>query len=297
MFEWFGVREITDNLPTNTYSKLLESLRKTLFHKPIGWAAIHGRIGSGKTTSTYDALRELSREFPIEVVELKVLNRKSIKVHHLLNAFIHTLGKKYDNSSRVTRHIDGRTLQVERILMKMHQANVLPVLVIDEAHELESLALNMIKRLRDVTFIKKAVMLPVILIGQPSLPRLLEHNDEVKDRITHWKEYNYSKKELVAIAQYRSHRLLSEETARQVVDLYTETKNAQELLPTPLKLDSKIREAMSRAFDIESKSISIKNFVPPPTKELPKSAPRKKISIVGSDIDGTITEINEKAAS
>lgn len=297
MFEWFGVKEVSKNLPTSTYEKLNEALRKAIFNKPIGWAAIHGRIGSGKTTSTYDALRELSKETQIEVVELKVINRKSIKVHHLLNAFIHSLGEKYDGSSRVTRHIDGRTLQVERILMKVQNANVIPVLVIDEAHEMESLALNMIKRLRDVTFIKKAVMLPVILIGQPSLPRLLENNEEVRDRITHWKEYNYTKKELIAITRYRSHRMLSEEVAAQVVELYTEVKNGKTYLPTPLRLDSKIRQAMNRAFDIGSKSVSIHHFVPPVDKELPKAAPRKKIEIVSSDLQGTIETLSKQTAS
>jgi type II secretory pathway predicted ATPase ExeA len=296
IFEYFDIKEVEGNLPTESARKLTNMIERTILDSR--WVVIAGRIGSGKTTSVFDSIREVSKHHNVEVVELKIPDRKGIRVQHILNAFVYTLGKKYDGVEHARWQVDARTLQVERILMKMKARGVYPLLVIDEAQELQSGTFNVIKRLRDVTFMKKAVMLPVILIGQPNLIPLVDKNEEVADRVKPRHEFNYSYKELVQITTYLSGGLLNESESRTVVDGLTKKEFGEKVYPTALKLKSSIEDALERAYDIESEQLTIAHFQLPNTpKEMPKKQPREKISIDTTQVESTILNISEKAAS
>ncbi len=260
IFENLGIKPTQENLEGESFDKTLQLIQRTVLDRE--WSAIEGSIGTGKTTTAYQAIRALSKQIDIEVVELLIPDRKGISTSHLLNAFVRTLGERYDGDASIRRRLDARTAQVERILMKMAQKDVVALLVIDEAQELESGTLNVIKRLRDVSFIKKEVMLPVLLIGQPGVFALLDRNDEVSNRVRRKNRLAFqpTRGELLNIILYKTQGTLEPHLAEVVLDNFTKEKSGKKILPTPLELDDYLEEAMENALNLEEKKLELHHF-------------------------------------
>tara|TARA_Y100001935_G_scaffold253785_1_gene260968 strand:- start:169848 stop:170762 length:915 start_codon:yes stop_codon:yes gene_type:complete len=298
IFEYLGIEQVEENLKTDIYDKTKRLIDKMF--SEFGWAAIEGRIGSGKTTTTYQALRDVIEQYSlkIKIVELSVPDRKGIKATHILSEFVRTLGKEYDGSDVPRHSLDARTVQVKRILMAMREQAATALLVVDEAHELEFKTLNVIKRLRDVTFLQKSILLPVLFMGQPGLMGLIDSNEEVRHRIKRGMrlEFTHKPKELAQILKYRSRDLLSQAECESVVDALTRTENGRTLLPTPLELDDYLSEAMERAYKADHHTLSLRHFnLPDVTPK--KSAPRKKVSIVANAAPDVARNIESRSAS
>jgi type II secretory pathway predicted ATPase ExeA len=293
IFRHFSISQRKQNLRTETFDRTARRVESALLDSD--WIAFSGRIGSGKTTTVYDSLREAGKNHIIEVVEISAPDRRGIKVQHILDSFVYTLGKKYDGDGSARRQLSARTVQVERILMQVKRRGAIPVLVIDEAQELRDITFNIIKRLRDVTFIKQAVMLPVILIGQENLGTLLKRNDEVTDRVTNF-EFGYSKGELIKIAEYHAHGLLNEQECRFLVNAFTTTHGVKKILPTPLKLERAIYRALGKAYSIDSETLQLKHFdFPDKVTSIPKIE-RKKIEIKGMEALDVAANIEGRTA-
>jgi len=283
IFEHFKLRKPADDTEiqiteTQTYHRVKQTL-ESLIHDD-GWRAFSGRIGSGKTTTIIGAIRAIHDEHRnFDVVEILSPDREKVGAGQILSSFVRQVGKKYIGADFPSGKIDTRLAQVQRILMTAFEKKKKIVLVIDEAQELNSKVLNTIKRLRDTTFIKRAIHLPVIMIGQPALDPMIRNNDEVKHRIRST-QFSYTRKELIGIAEFLSKGLLSRDDCASIVDVKTSEdafRNRQ--YPTPLELKSDIEIAMENGFKLGAESLELSHFeIRELSTKVPKKA-RKKIEI------------------
>lgn len=296
IFKHFKIKEVSDDKKINiTKTQTYERIKQTLdsLIQDDGWRAFSGRIGSGKTTTIIGAIRDIHDENKnFDVVEILSPDREKVGAGQILAAFVHQVGKMYIGQDFPSGKIDTRYAQVQRILMSAYEKKKKIVLVIDEAQELNTKVLNTIKRLRDTTFAKRAIHLPVILIGQPALDPMIRNNDEVKHRIRS-NQFGYTRKELIEILLFLSKGLLSRETCAKIVDAKTtEDGFRSKLYPTPLELESDVQIAMENAFNLNHEALELKHFE---IRELQQSAPkkeRKKIEISADIADAKIKNID-----
>lgn len=300
IFNWFnlGKPKVNDSLnilETRTYRLTKKALETLITDNK--WRAFSGRIGSGKTTTIIGALREIhDNRKDFDVVEILSPNRMMVTANQVLAAFISQLGKKYLGSPKINHGADARYAQVQRILMTAHDQNRKIVLVVDEAQELNTTVLNTIKRLRDTTFIKRAIHLPVILIGQPSLGVMVSKNEEVKSRIRS-SEFGYKKKEIVDITQHLSKGLLNRDQCFEIVKLKTgEDEFRRVKLPTPLEMEQAIEIAMENAFNLEAESLDLVHFEFEEHQVKEPKPKREKVDVSQSSTAATISKLEEKAA-
>ncbi|MEP2447549.1 MAG: ATP-binding protein [Balneola sp.] len=296
IFEHFKLRKPKDDTEiqikeTETFLRTKQTLESLI--EDNKWRAFSGRIGSGKTTTIIGAIRDIHDENKnFDVVEILSPDREKIGAGQILASFVRQVGEKYIGQNFPSGKIDTRLAQVQRILMTAHEKKKKIVLVIDEAQELNTKVLNTIKRLRDTTFIKRAIHLPVILIGQPSLDPMIRNNDEVKHRIRST-QFSYTRKELIGITEFLAKGLLSREVCRQIVDVKTtEDAYRNKQYPTPLELNSDIEIAMENAFKLGHEALELKHFE---IRELQRPAPkkeRKKIEISADIADAKIKNID-----
>jgi type II secretory pathway predicted ATPase ExeA len=300
IFNWFnlGKPKVNDSLnilETKTYRVTKKALETLITDNK--WRAFSGRIGSGKTVTIIGALREIhDTQKNFDVVEILSPDRKMVSANQILASFVSQMGKKYIGSSKMNRSSDARYAQVQRILMAAYDQNRKIVLVIDEAQELNPIVLNTIKRLRDTTFAKRSIHLPVILIGQPSLEVMISNNDEVKNRIRN-SQFGYKKKEIVDITQHLGKGLLTREQCLEIVKLKTgEDEFRRVQLPTPLEIDDAIEIAMENAFNVESNTLDLIHFeFEDYRKKEPKKKP-EKVDVSQTSTAATISKLEDKAA-
>lgn len=294
IFQHFQLEEKDGLLKTHTFESTKAILSTAIIDNK--WEAFSGRIGSGKTETILLALRELHKEQGnFEIVEVLSPDRKKVMSGQLLSSFVHQQGK-WIGTSAVRRDNESRLIQVTNILKAAHEKGKKMVLLIDEAHELHSHTLNVIKRLRDTTFIRSAVHLPVIMLGQPHLSTLIENNEEVRFRIRN-ASFGYTRAELIDITHYRSYGQLSKEACALIVDNLTNPNRVkEEQLPTPLELERAIELAFEKAYKVEAERLSIHHFVFPEHKGGIGYKPKGKVSVKSGDAQAAADKIG-KAAS
>lgn len=300
IFNWFklGKPKVNDSLnilETKTYRDTKKALETLITDNK--WRAFSGRIGSGKTTTIIGALREIhdSRK-DFDVVEILSPDRKTVTANQILAAFVSQMGQKYLGSTKMNHSSGARYAQVQRILMNAHDQKRKIVLVIDEAQELNTIVLNTIKRLRDTTFIKRSIHMPVILIGQPRLEVMITKNDEVKSRIRN-SQFGYKKKEIVDITEHLGEGLLTREQCLEIVKLKTkEDEFRRSQLPTPLELEQAIEIAMENAYNVEADTLDLVHFE---FEEYRKEEPKKKakkVDVSQTSTAATISKLEGKAS-
>ena len=124
-----------------------------------GIMAIVGDIGAGKTTFLRYVLTKTLREKTIKIIYPDRMDRKMLNGSALTQAVITQLGGQRIPRSAVERDALAKRLLEENVKMGSN-----PVLILDEAHDLQEEAYIALKRIWDSGMIFK--LLSIILVGQ-----------------------------------------------------------------------------------------------------------------------------------
>jgi len=284
LFAHFGIKDTSGIIKGVTYNKVKDILESMIADH--SWVSFAGSIGSGKTVTVFEALKELEKNEQVEFVEITSPNRRGIGDSELLCSIIMRLGEKYDGSRSIPRSNIARNHMVERILAKAKTKGMTVVLVIDEAQELKGDTFNIIKRFRDIKLLGTGNTLGVVMIGQPNLVGLIEQNKEVSLRVRTY-DFDYTKAEKTDLALHFSQGLLNEEQARVVAKKAVFDEYGK---VTALSIESAILNAMDNAYKVGNESLDLYHFEFQPQPRANKSKLRKKIEVKS----GAAADVNEK---
>ncbi len=162
------------------HREILNDMESAFLHGRF--MAVVGESGCGKTT-----LRELCEERVARSGQEVVIIRphsvigmeendtagKTMKVSQISEAIIRSLSP----ATRMFRSQEARLDQMRNMLVESYRAGKRHCLVIDEAHALPKSTLKHLKRLREDNKHGMAMLLGVLLIGQPELLQRLREDD------------------------------------------------------------------------------------------------------------------------
>jgi len=182
--EYFGLKEPSFSItPDPHYLYLSREHREALAHllygagEGGGFVLLTGEVGTGKTTICRAFLEQLP-----EHVDIALILNPALTVPELLHSICHEFGVKvpgYVTSSKVL--VD----QLNRYLLLAHAKRRRPVLMIDEAQNLQPEVLEQIRLLTNLET-HRHKLLQIFLVGQPELRELLEQKRlrQLAQRIT-----------------------------------------------------------------------------------------------------------------
>lgn len=138
--------------------------------------AVVGDVGAGKTSMMRRLRHQLDNDesMPARVMTPGNLNRGSIQESALTAAMLRDLGGETAGQSA-----ESRGHELRQRLEQRRDEGELPVLLIDEAHEMSTHGLIAVKRLWDSFTLDR--LMSVILVGQLSLRHRLETNVKLKE--------------------------------------------------------------------------------------------------------------------
>jgi len=183
MYEsYFHLREKPfDILPNPTYLYLSKTHKQALTYvkyglkERLGFVLLTGEVGSGKTT----IIRELIRTMSPEMTLARVFNTR-VKSEELVAMINEDFGIDTAGKGKVIMLKDLYTH-----LIKEHEQGRRPVLIIDEAQNLSSAALEEVRMLSNLET-DTAKLLQIIIVGQPELGKVLARPEmrQLRQRIS-----------------------------------------------------------------------------------------------------------------
>lgn len=178
---FFDIIDFTDIWLSPRHKILEKRVYDTI--KRHGIMTLIGDIGAGKTTFLRYVTTKLIKEKSIKIIYPDRLDRKNLNGASLTHAVLTQLG-----ATRVPRNGGDKDALAKRLLEENVKMGTNPVLILDEAHDLQEEAFIALKRLWDSGMIFK--LLSIILIGQGGvnsyntnygLKRHLEENPWVRE--------------------------------------------------------------------------------------------------------------------
>lgn len=127
-----------------------------------GFTVITGEIGAGKTTLIQHLLSKLPGD-----INVGLLSNTQVEPGELLRWVLMSFGQEFSADSKVALFSD-----FQKYLLKEHEAGKRTVLIVDEAQNLGSTALEELRMISNVNTHNKE-LLQIVLSGQPELKRLL----------------------------------------------------------------------------------------------------------------------------
>lgn len=163
-----------------------------------GFVALTGEVGTGKTTLCHCLLQELPDDIDVALV----LNPK-LNALELLATICDELGIDYDKEQLSLKQLVDT---LNQYLLEAHAKNRRTVLMLDEAQNLSFEVLEQIRLLTNLETYKTK-LLQIILVGQPELKELLNHQDlrQLNQRIT--AKFHLQPLSAKETAEYIQHRL------------------------------------------------------------------------------------------
>ncbi|MBI5119023.1 AAA family ATPase [Candidatus Poribacteria bacterium] len=163
-----------------------------------GFIALIGEVGTGKTTLYRFLLRELGPMYPTAVVLNPLLTGKQ-----LLTSVLRDFGVPVKTPASSLETLCDK---LNQFLKRKNEEQKIPVLVVDEAHELSPSLLELLRVLSNFET-NEQKLLQILLVGQPELlqklgsPGLRQLNQRINVR------YFLEKLEKLEISRYIEHRL------------------------------------------------------------------------------------------
>ncbi len=179
-------------------SKHLEALNSLIYavDERKGFVVITGEIGAGKTTVSRNLLNKLNSNTKVALITNPSLNPKE-----LLEEILDELEVQYKNGSK------QKLLScLNNYLIKQLADGINVVLIIDEAQNLSSLALEEVRMLSNLET-EKDKLIQIILMGQPELRHKLNNPklEQFRQRIAVYYHLNSLNKD--ETKEYIFHRL------------------------------------------------------------------------------------------
>lgn len=147
-------------------------IRETMYSvaKHGGFVAVVGESGSGKTTLRDDLLDRLIREqLPIVTIQPRAIDKGTLTSSAICHAIVDDLY----SGTKFPRSLEAQARLVEKMLIESSSAGNTHVLIIEEAHDLNTQTLKYLKRFLEIKHGHKK-LLGILLIGQPELKRKLD---------------------------------------------------------------------------------------------------------------------------
>jgi len=243
-----------DVLATSSSQKALNKLLDAVKHQKF--VALHGPVGSGKSTLKILLVQELKRRQNYLISEPVIIDKEKCRPSNIINAmfddfqYAQSRSKAMKRVSPLKGDLEERTRWVNALFhLKVREGKKL-VLIIDEAHGLRTDTLRALKRFHELQdgFQK---LLSIILIGQEELVSLLSGNFELREvsaRINLIEMKPIPK----AVDDYLSHKI--ERAGGELAKIMDESalKTIKRLLPNalPLTLNNLTSKSIEHAFEV-----------------------------------------------
>ena len=192
-----------------------------------GFTVISGEIGCGKTTLIRHLLNNLADDLKVGLVNNTYRDTKN-----LLQMVMMALGLPYENMSEVSL-LDA----FQRYLIEQYGLGKSVLLIIDEAQNLNSNALEYLRMLSNINA-DKTHLLQIMLVGQPQLKNLLiqPELEQFAQRV----EFDFHIKpfEPTDVQKYIEHRLAvaGRETPLFTPDACSRIAEASKLIPRRINI-------------------------------------------------------------
>jgi general secretion pathway protein A len=162
-----------------------------------GFVVLTGEIGSGKTTLLQTALRDLDQHTSVSRLVNTMLDARELLEAILLDF---GLDPGHGRSKPYLLH------DLARFLVDQRTAGRLALLVVDEAQNLNPLALEELRMISNLET-EKSKLIQILLVGQPSLRDLLAEPalEQLRQRVT--VNYHLQPLDSAETAAYINHRL------------------------------------------------------------------------------------------
>jgi len=212
--EYFGLKEASFSItPDPHYLYLSQRHQEALAHllygtgEGGGFVLLTGEVGTGKTTICRAFLEQLP-----EHVDLALILNPAVSVPELLQAVCDEFGVAVPEGDATPKPLVDR---LNDYLLKAHADGRRPVLMIDEAQNLQPEVLEQIRLLTNLET-HKHKLLQIFLVGQPELRELLGRHDlrQLAQRIT--ARYHLTPLNLAETGEYVRHRLAVAGVERQL---------------------------------------------------------------------------------
>ena len=212
----FSIQPDPDFLYMGKRHSLAYTMLQYAIHNRAGFTVICGDIGCGKTTLIRRLLRELGEEITVGLVTNTHPNLADL-TEWIMLAF----GQPCDGLSPVARY-DA----FQRFLISEYSRDRRVVLIIDEAQNLSSAAMESLRMLSNINA-DKDQLLQVILVGQPQLRELLMRPElqQFAQRVA--ADFYISHLNSVEVGDYIDHRLKVAGRDRQLFTPFATAKIAK----------------------------------------------------------------------
>ena len=254
MYEsFYGLKEKPFSIqpdPAFLYMGKRHSLAYTMLEYAIvnraGFTVICGDIGCGKTTLIRRLLNELEDEVKVGVVTNTHPNLTDL-TEWIMLAF----DQPYDGLSPIARY-DA----FQRFLISEYGKNHRVVLIVDEAQNLSSAAMESLRMLSNINA-DKDQLLQVVLVGQPQLRDLLRRPElqQFAQRVA--ADFFISPLNSVEVGDYIEHRLKVAGRERQLFSPFATAKIAKATHGIPRSINILCDMALVYGFAAEARVIDV----------------------------------------
>lgn len=250
---FYGLREKPFSIqpdPDFLYMGKRHSLAYTMLQYAIynraGFTVICGDIGCGKTTLIRRLLRELGEE-----VSVGLVTNTHPDLADLTEWIMLAFGLPYDGLSPVARY-DA----FQRYLIGEYAKSRRVVLIVDEAQNLSSAAMESLRMLSNINA-DKDQLLQVVLVGQPQLRDLLRRPElqQFAQRVA--ADFFISPLNTVEVGDYIEHRLKVAGRDRQLFTPYAAAKIAKATHGIPRSINILCDMALVYGFASEARLIDV----------------------------------------
>ncbi len=141
-----------------------------------GFLAVIGEVGSGKSVIRRKVIEQLNKDGDTIVIFPKMIDKTRVNSSSICDAIIMDLSEQ-----KPARTLESKSRQVHKLLLERAKQNFRAVLIIEEAHDLNTNTLKYLKRFSEMEDGYRK-LLGIILVGQTELKNLFNEQAHIEMR-------------------------------------------------------------------------------------------------------------------